>query len=99
MPGGNAGVLNWSIAVAEVLHYSTHPTCGTRWVIIRHPEGTTDPRLVSFVKHGRNGKLLDQVARWGPDGWDLSRWVPKSPQIPQWILQKITTHMQRVFRG
>jgi len=98
MPGGNAGVLNWSIAVAEVLHYSTHPTRGTRWAIIRHPEGTTDPRLVSFVKHGRNGKLLDQVARWGPDGWDLSRWVPKSPQIPQWILQKIT-HMQRSFHG
>lgn len=62
---------------------------------------TTRPlrRLVGFVKHGLNGKLLDQVARWGPDGWDTTRWNPRPPRVPKWLLQKVEGHMRRRIDG
>lgn len=82
--------------MAETIHASTHDISeGPCWRVERQPEGTTDPRLVSFVKQGRHGKLLDQVARWAPDGWDTKRWVPRPPQTPKWLLQKVEGHMQR----
>lgn len=82
--------------MAETIHTSTHDiNDGPTWHIERQPQGTTDPGLVSFVKQSRHGKLLDQVARWGPDGWDTKRWVPRPPQAPKWLLQKVEGHMQR----
>lgn len=86
--------------MTETIHASTHDLSeGPRWAVKQQPGETTDPRLVGFVKHGLNGKLLDQVARWGPDGWDTTRWNPRPPRVPKWLLQKVEGHMRRRIDG
>ena len=64
------------------------------WQVERQPAGVTDPRVVRFRKVGKNRTLLDQNARWTPLGWDCKRWVPSSPKVPQWLLEKVVLHMQ-----
>jgi len=39
-------------------------------------------------------KRLDQIARWTPDGWDQTRWVPKHPQVPNTLLAIVENHMR-----
>ena len=48
-----------------------------------------DSTLIRFHKAGRINCLLDRVARWTPDGWDQTRWVPKPPIVPQGILRQV----------
>lgn len=69
------------------------------WTVTRQPEGCTDPMVVSFVKRGRNGKLLDQSARWTRIGWDLRRWVPRPPQVPKWLIRKVEDRMRMLTPG
>ena len=45
--------------------------------------------IIRFLKMSRSRCLLDQNARWTPDGWDQSRWVPKPPIVPQGILRQV----------
>ena len=45
--------------------------------------------VVRFKKSSPMRCLLDQCARWTPDGWDQSRWVPASPAVPKFILSKV----------
>jgi hypothetical protein len=57
--------------------------------VIQQPIGITDPMVVRFKKSSPMRCLLDQCARWTPDGWDQSRWVPASPAVPKFILSKV----------
>lgn len=66
-----------------------------RWRIERQPGSITDPMVVGFVKGSAVRKLLDQTARWTPTGWDPKRWVPKSPTVPQWLIQKVEDYMRQ----
>jgi len=65
-----------------------------RWRIERQPGRVTDPMVVQFVKYSAVRKLLDQNARWTPDGWDPQRWVPRVPIVPQTILDLVEAHMR-----
>ena len=68
------------------------------WTVTQQPGQTTSPHLVEFVKRGRNGRLLDQVALWDPIArqWSANRWVPKPPIVPKWLLAKVEQHMSGV---
>ena len=76
------------------------------WYVVRQPEGCTDPMVVRFLKVGKNGKLLDQTARWTVSRpyagavlqvrWDSSRWTPAPPRVPKWLLERVVTHMLTV---
>ena len=50
--------------------------------------------MIEFEKWGRT-KLLSQVARWTGTSWDSSRWVPKSPVVPQHILRQVVHKLQQ----
>lgn len=67
-----------------------------RWLIERQPGSITDPMVVQFVKRSTMRKLLDQTARWTPEGWDPQRWVPRVPIVPQAILDLVEAHMRSV---
>jgi hypothetical protein len=74
----------------EIIYRTDEP----EWQVERQPAGVTDPMVVRFRKVGKNRTLLDQNARWTPLGWDCKRWVPSSPKVPQWLLEKVVLHMQ-----
>ncbi|MEB3354692.1 MAG: hypothetical protein VKM34_10755 [Cyanobacteriota bacterium] len=63
-----------------------------RWVVERYSDD--DPTLIRFVKWGRTGKQLDQVARWVGGRWDPARWVPRAPQCPQYMLNAVTRRLR-----
>lgn len=69
------------------------------WNVVRQPEGCTDPMVVRFLKFGKNGKLLDQTARWTPTGWDTWRWAPAPPRVPKWLIERVVTHMLTIEAG
>ena len=74
--------------MAEVIFHDA------RFRIERQPGSVTDPMVVRFVKHSAVRKLLDQTARWGGNGWDPQRWVPRVPIVPQTILDLVEAHMR-----
>ena len=83
----------------ELIFQSEHSTAQAPvWTVTQQPGQTTSPHLVEFEKHGRSGKLLDQVALWDPIGccWSGNRWVPKAPIVPKWLLAKVEQHMRGV---
>jgi len=85
--------------MAELIFHSEHSTAdGPVWVVTRQPGQITNPYVVEFVKHGRNGKLLDQTAEWHwiAHLWCNHRWMPKSPTVPKWLLDKVEAHMRGV---
>lgn len=51
--------------------------------------------VVRFTKTGNGHKLLDRTARWTPDGWDPSRWVPRHPKVPRVLLDQVEAHMSK----
>ena len=77
-----------------VLH--DHTRAGIRWRVSIHPEIDRGPGIssVRFLKSGQRGKLLDQIAEWGPEGWrsEPSRKVPKP------LIQRIEMELQRRHR-
>jgi hypothetical protein len=78
---------------AETIYSNTDFT-GTSWCIERQPEGVTDPLVVSFRKWNRRRSMLNQNAKWSPDGWDRSRWVPSPPAVPQLIVDLVNQRMK-----
>lgn len=64
------------------------------WRVERQPGSVTDPMVVRFVKQGRIRKLLDQNARWTPDGWDQARWVPRPPIVPAALIAQVAAFMR-----
>lgn len=83
--------------MAQLLFASDHDINNSPiWRVERQPGQTTNPYLVRFVKSGRNGRLLDQIALWSTAGWDQSRWMPKPPIVPKWLIAKVEAHMRKV---
>lgn len=80
--------------MAEVI-FRSNAMVDIRWTVTRQPRQITDPMVVEFVKYGRS-KLLNQTARWTPDGWDPHRWVPRVPTVPTAILLQVEAHMRKV---
>ena len=66
------------------------------WHVERQPGMVTDPWVVHFRKQGKVRTLLDQSARWTPTGWDPKRWVPRSPTVPKWLIERVEAHMLQV---
>ena len=69
--------------------YSNHgEQVGPWWTITRQPFQTTNPFLVHFSKRNRTTRALDQIAKWDPVArtWCSSRWVPRQPIVPDYIL-------------
>ena len=78
----------------HVIHQDQHDyKLGPRW---RVEQMAGRPDLVRFVKRNQMSKRLDQVARWTPEGWDQTRWVPKHPQVPNTLLAIVEKHMRGV---
>lgn len=80
-----------------------HPSGGAEWIVELDPTNTGNPRLVRFLRRTSQRKLLDQIAEWLPRDpaavtragvWNHRRWVPKSPIVPQWLIQKVEDHMR-----
>ena len=76
----------------EIGRYIDH--AGRRWFIsarqasntVRTHDGQILVTFTGYRATGR-GKVLDQTAAWGPEGWDISRWFPVSPRpVPEAIL-------------
>lgn len=70
-------------------------TLGTTWRVELLDAPDKLPGLVRFYKANGQRKLLDQTACWKPTlrGWDRSRWFPKAPWVPKWLIQKVEAHM------
>lgn len=66
------------------------------WRITRQLHWCTDPMVVNFRRRTWSRTLLNQTARWTPLGWDQGRWVPKSPKVPQDVLDLVVQHMLQV---
>jgi hypothetical protein len=68
---------------------------GAGWLIIQDPTDRRNPNLVRFHRSNGQRKLLDQIAEWDPhaQAWVLSRWLPKPPSVPQWLIEKVVAHM------
>lgn len=65
------------------------------WTVEQDPTMAGNDRLVRFLKHNGQRKLLDQVAEWEHGGgWNARRWVPKHPQVPQKLLTLVEIHMR-----
>lgn len=81
--------------MAKVIHRDTHSyDLGPRWEVTQDPTMAARPDLVRFVKRNAQRKLLDQIARWGKDSWDPTRWVPAHPQVPKTLLGIVERHMR-----
>jgi hypothetical protein len=69
------------------------------WAVTTWP--LVDQQIVRFVcwhATGR-GKALDQTAAWGPDGWDMQRWFPRSPKpVPDVILSAVERQLKELVR-
>jgi hypothetical protein len=68
---------------------------GAGWTIIQDPTDRRNPNLVRFLRQNGQRKLLDQIAEWNPhaQAWTASRWLPKPPIVPQWLIDKVVAHM------
>lgn len=82
-----------------------HPSGGPEWIVEQDPLISGNPRLVRFLRRTSKRKLLDQIAEWLPRDpaavtragvWNHRRWVPKSPTVPQFLIQKVEDHMRRL---
>ena len=69
------------------------PSAG--WLIIQDPTDRRNPNLVRFHRSNGQRNLLDQIAEWDPhaQAWTASRWLPKPPIVPQWLIDKVVAHM------
>ena len=74
--------------------YSHRRIDGVCWCIERQPEGVTDPMVVSFRKWNGSRSLLNRSARWTGTGWDPTRWHPRPPTVPAFLIDKIERHMK-----
>lgn len=70
-------------------------TPGAGWTITQDPTFSGNPNLVRFHRSTGQRKLLDQIAAWDPyaQAWRASRWLPKPPVVPQWLIDKVVAHM------
>jgi hypothetical protein len=71
-------------------------TPGAGWLIIQDPTDHRNPNLVRFHRSNGQRKLLDQIAEWDPHSqdWRRTRWAPKPPAVPKWLLAKVENHMR-----
>ena len=69
------------------------------WFVSTWPhDGQQIARFVCWHATGR-GKSLDQTAAWGPDGWDMQRWFPRSPSpVPEPILKEAERRLKELVR-
>jgi len=74
-------------------------TPGAGWTITQDPTFSGNPNLVRFHRSNGQRKLLDRIAQWDPhaQAWRASRWAPKPPAVPQWLIDKVVAHMN--FEG
>jgi hypothetical protein len=70
-------------------------TPGVGWTITQDPTFSRNPNLVRFHRSNGQRKLLDQIAEWNPysQTWTASRWMPKPPVVPQWLINWVVAHM------
>jgi len=70
-------------------------TPGAGWTITQDPTDRRNPNLVLFFRRNRMRTLLDQIAEWDPhaQAWTRTRWVPRPPKVPQWLIDKVVAHM------
>lgn len=68
---------------------------GAGWTITQDPLDRRNPNLVRFHRVSRAHTLLDQIAEWDPHtgDWRCTRWIPKAPKVPQWLIDKVVAHM------
>jgi hypothetical protein len=68
---------------------------GDGWTITQDPIFSRNPNLVRFHRQSRTRTVLDQIAEWDPhaQAWVSSRWVPRSPKVPQRLIDKVVAHM------
>jgi len=69
---------------------------GDGWTITQDLMDRGNPNLVRFHRQSRTRTLLDQIAEWDPaaQAWVPKRWVPRSPKVPQWLIDKVVAHMR-----
>lgn len=90
----------------RIIHQSSAEGMGgSVWLVEQDPTRAGHDRLVRFVRRTSQRKTLDQIAEWLPRDpaavsrggvWNHRRWVPKSPTVPQWLLQEVETHMRQL---
>ena len=71
-------------------------TPGACWTITQDPIFSRNPNLVRFHRSYGQRKLLDQIAEWDPRSqvWVTSRWLPKPPIVPQWLIDWVEANLK-----
>lgn len=90
----------------RIIHQSSAGEMGRSvWLVEQDPTRGCHDRLVRFMRRTSQRKTLDQIAEWLPRDpaavpcggvWNHRRWVPKSPTVPQWLLEKVEAHMRQL---
>lgn len=73
---------------------------GRHWIVTTRP-GFKDQQIVQFIGYSANGrsKTLCRDAAYGPEGWDLLRWFPRSPApVPEAILSAVERQLKELVR-
>ena len=75
---------------------------GRHWIVITRPGlRVRDQQIVDSTCYRSNGrgKSLRQSAAYGPEGWDLLRWFPRSPApVPEAILENVERQLKELVR-
>ena len=86
----------------RVIYKSINKNTGAGWTITQDPTMAANNNLIRF--HRTNGRrmdqiadqhLLNQIAEWDPSvqDWKRTRWFPRPPVVPQWLIDRVVAHM------
>lgn len=76
--------------------FRTDPGTYPSWDIYCWPAPYANKLLVRFCKRSKQRKMLDQVAAWN-GAWDLYRWVPHSPTVPRFLIEKVKQQLREMM--
>ena len=78
----------------RVIYESINQNTGSGWTVTQRPTNSS-PNLVRFHRTTGRRNLLDQIAEWDPhtQDWRRTRWFPRPPVVPQWLIDRVVAHM------
>lgn len=71
------------------------------WKITQDPAFSGNPNLVLFHRSNGRRTLLNRIAKWDPHSqvWATSRWMPKPPIVPQWLIDWVEANLKAQDRA
>lgn len=76
-------------AIIENILLRTTDAKGNSWRISQRAALRPGHKLIFFIKHNAQRKLLDQCGEWTPSGWHPGRFVPSPPRVPEDICRQV----------